>query len=252
MNIKSRKQAKLDGDKRYFTGKSCVNGHVTERSVSSGGCLECHRLVQRKRRVENPESSIEISRRSYYKNVEHSRERARDWYRKNSEVVKERKRKANKTEKYIKTNRDYVKNNKERINKNSAEWRSNNPQKVIDTRKRYYEKNKEKIRESYIKWYKKNPTNRSVRSAIERIEKYKGSKIQSKVGYTHEELIMRIEFQFKDGMSWDNRSEWHIDHKKPISRFLKQGVYDIRIINALSNLRPVWAKDNLSKGSKWK
>ena len=27
------------------------------------------------------------------------------------------------------------------------------------------------------------------------------------------QVVTGIEFQFKDGMSWDNRSEWHIDHK---------------------------------------
>lgn len=29
---------------RYFTGKPCKNGHLSERSISNGGCLECHRL----------------------------------------------------------------------------------------------------------------------------------------------------------------------------------------------------------------
>ena len=50
-------------------------------------------------------------------------------------------------------------------------------------------------------------------------------------------------------MSWDNYGEWHIDHKKPISKF-KDGI-SISTINALSNLQPLWAKDNLSKGNKF-
>jgi hypothetical protein len=52
---------------------------------------------------------------------------------------------------------------------------------------------------------------------------------------------------FDVGMSWANRSEWHIDHIKPLSLFAKEGVYDLNIINALSNLQPLWAKDNLEK-----
>lgn len=32
---------------RYFTGKPCVRGHVAERYVTSGICLECHRLHNR-------------------------------------------------------------------------------------------------------------------------------------------------------------------------------------------------------------
>jgi hypothetical protein len=68
-------------------------------------------------------------------------------------------------------------------------------------------------------------------------------------GYTPEQLIKRIECQFQDGMSWSNRKEWHIDHRKPISMFI-EGTSP-RIINMLCNLKPVWAKDNLSKGFKF-
>jgi hypothetical protein len=50
-------------------------------------------------------------------------------------------------------------------------------------------------------------------------------------------------------MSWSNYGRWHIDHKKPISKF-KDGS-NISVINALSNLQPLWAKDNLSKGNKF-
>ena len=49
-------------------------------------------------------------------------------------------------------------------------------------------------------------------------------------------------------MSWDNRKEWHIDHKKPISLF-KPGTSP-KIINILSNLQPLWKIDNLSKSNK--
>ena len=71
------------------------------------------------------------------------------------------------------------------------------------------------------------------------------------VGYGHKDLIKRIEFQFKPGMNWSNYGKWHIDHKKPIARFIEQGVFDPKIINALSNLQPLWAFDNISKGSKF-
>ncbi len=72
-----------------------------------------------------------------------------------------------------------------------------------------------------------------------------------KVPYTAEQLKQRIEFNFRDGMSWDNWGEWHIDHTKPIKRFLEQGITDVAVINALCNLRPLWAKENLSKGAKF-
>ena len=36
----TRKQALEMGLKKYFTGKHCINGHLTERSIN-GGCLGC-------------------------------------------------------------------------------------------------------------------------------------------------------------------------------------------------------------------
>jgi hypothetical protein len=36
-----RNEAKLRGDIRYFTGKPCIRNHISERTVSSGGCLVC-------------------------------------------------------------------------------------------------------------------------------------------------------------------------------------------------------------------
>jgi hypothetical protein len=42
----SRATAKARGLLRYFTGRPCPRGHVTERYVSSHGCMECVRLFK--------------------------------------------------------------------------------------------------------------------------------------------------------------------------------------------------------------
>jgi hypothetical protein len=36
-----REEARLQGRKRYFTGRPCVHGHETERYVSTGACIAC-------------------------------------------------------------------------------------------------------------------------------------------------------------------------------------------------------------------
>jgi hypothetical protein len=41
-------ESKAHGVRRYFTGKACVYGHVTERQVSSRNCYECIRLNNRR------------------------------------------------------------------------------------------------------------------------------------------------------------------------------------------------------------
>lgn len=75
-----------------------------------------------------------------------------------------------------------------------------------------------------------------------------GKRTEEKLGYTKAEFIARIESQFETGMTWDNHGDWHIDHIKPISAFIEEGVKDPKIVNALDNLQPLWAFDNLSKG----
>ena len=47
MLLRNRKEAKEKGMKKYFTGKPCKHGHISERRVSCGGCIQCDRLRQK-------------------------------------------------------------------------------------------------------------------------------------------------------------------------------------------------------------
>lgn len=67
------------------------------------------------------------------------------------------------------------------------------------------------------------------------------------LGYSVEELKAHLERQFVKGMSWENRGDWHIDHIVPLSSFTQD---QVRQAWALSNLRPLWAKQNLTKHKK--
>jgi hypothetical protein len=42
-----RKNAKLAGLSRYFTGRSCQDGHIVERYTSNGNCIMCARESDR-------------------------------------------------------------------------------------------------------------------------------------------------------------------------------------------------------------
>lgn len=78
---------------------------------------------------------------------------------------------------------------------------------------------------------------------------YKAGKLADILGYTAEELARHIERQFVHGMSWDNRSEWHIDHIIPLASFCFASTDDPEFKRAwsLPNLRPVWKHENLKK-----
>lgn len=67
------------------------------------------------------------------------------------------------------------------------------------------------------------------------------------LGYNRQQFGQHIKSQFQDGMTWENHGEWHIDHIIPVSELVRCGVTDPAKINALSNLRPMWAADNMSK-----
>lgn len=42
MKVIGRQEAIKQGLLRYFTGKPCLRGHISERAVSHRGCLSCH------------------------------------------------------------------------------------------------------------------------------------------------------------------------------------------------------------------
>jgi len=83
-------------------------------------------------------------------------------------------------------------------------------------------------------------------------EKKNGHKWEDLVGYTCEDLMSHLESQFKDGMSWDNKGQWHIDHIIPRSHFHFNGPEDTEFKKcwALNNLQPLWAEENLKKYTK--
>lgn len=111
-----------------------------------------------------------------------------------------------------------------------------------------------KNRAYYASILKQDPCYKLRRKAYDEINNallWNSGKVKVSIGYTSDELRARIQSQFKPGMTWENRGEWEIDHRKPISAFIKEGVNDLKIINALDNLQPLWKEENATKGSKY-
>ena len=71
------------------------------------------------------------------------------------------------------------------------------------------------------------------------------------IGCSIEFFKSYIESKFKINMTWDNYGVyWHIDHRISVKHFVDKGVTNSKVINALSNLKPLHALDNLRKSSK--
>lgn len=78
-----------------------------------------------------------------------------------------------------------------------------------------------------------------------------GRRSELLLGYSKADLRVHLESQFRDGMSWDVRDSFHIDHIKPVAQFFREGVYDPSVINALSNLQVLTPEENRRKSDKY-
>lgn len=164
--------------------------------------------------------------------------------------------------------------NKERINKQNNDWSRANKERIAEAGRQYYKNNREKVaarlkaaRERKPELYKEiNRRNRARRLAT-RPELRIHSRISSQlkyciptgkggmatrelIGYHPSELRDHLQKQFLKGMSFENFGEWHIDHIIPSSSFDLTTPEGIRAAWAITNLRPLWAKDNIRKGAK--
>ena len=78
------------------------------------------------------------------------------------------------------------------------------------------------------------------------------AKFEDFVGYSTQQLKTHLEAQFTKDMNWEKfrLGEIHIDHIVPISSFDLSDPNELRSAWAITNLRPLWAKDNLTKSNK--
>jgi hypothetical protein len=182
------------------------------------------------------------------------------YYSKNKNVINER-------------NRKYWAENKETLN----EWQKQYFSEHKEERHQYYVDNKESIYANK-RLYENNrlqtdatfKIRKNVSHAIRRfMKKLGGSKrglsISKYLPYTIQELRKHLEKQFEFWMNWENYGNynpdnwddndpstwtWQIDHIVPHSTFnyISLEDQDFKKCWALSNLRPLSAKQNLSDG----
>jgi len=152
----------------------------------------------------------------------------------------------------VKSNKKYD-YGKDYFKQHSKKYREANPVKAKKIAKSYRDNNKEKEKARVNRFRIKNKELIAWRRLLTRTlyvlnhEKKNGKTIEL-LGYSAIQLKIHLESLFTEGMSWDNYGEWHIDHKKPVSRFDKDT--PMSVVNCLCNLQPLWAFDNISKGNK--
>lgn len=144
---------------------------------------------------------------------------------------------------YTKTNiwlRNRYSTDKDEVLRMNAEYRKNNWSKV-------YAKRCE-------------PSNRAgavlhlrLTSALKRGISGNFNKEMEYLGCSMKHFMSILESKFYEDMSWENYGAyWHIDHIRPRCSFDLTKDEDKKICFHYSNLQPLTAKDNMSKGSKYK
>jgi hypothetical protein len=154
----------------------------------------------------------------------------------------------------------YYQKNKEVRKDRAKKWHKNNRERTREMNRKSYQKHKEKrVRQSVEYERKKLKTDITLVIKKRLRARLKGAlngKIKSKstmelLGVPHVDfLITWLECKFKEGMTWENRSLWHIDHIIPCSSFDLTKPEEQAKCFHYTNLQPLWASENLSKGNR--
>lgn len=128
-----------------------------------------------------------------------------------------------------------------------VEWRKDNRKKLNDNYL-IYEKNR-KLIDPQFKLIK---TLRSrLGTAVRRQNSSKNNNTIDLLGCSVSFLKEYLQTKFKEGMTWENHGEWHIDHIRPCASFNLLDEEEQKKCFHYTNLQPLWASENLSKGCKF-
>lgn len=233
---------------------SCFTKDSYTKTGFNSSCKEC----EKKRKLLNTKSIEEKEKIAIYqkeyrnKNVEIRAIKNKEYREKNKESLKE---------KDSKRKKEYYAINKEKINSINRKYYSDNELKESERKRKFYIENKENIIKKCILYRKKRlkidslyKFNIAIRCCIGR--SFKRGKNNFTKNISSEDIlcisvidfIAYIESLFTEGMSLSNHGIWHLDHIVPLNTAKTED--DIIRLNHYTNFQPLWAKDNLKKGSK--
>lgn len=234
--------------------KELINssGHVipqfTKQELDERGTLKAGRKVVYASDEERHEAVLRNSREFKKRNPAKIRKWGKEHHAKNRE-------------KHLEYAREYHKQNKEKKYQDVKRWRENNPERWEQIKKTYQpiiSAKREQRKKVDINYKLRVLISTRILVAIKNSSGKKAYKTNQLIGCTVPYLRKYLERQFYDHpetgetMSWDNHGlyGWHIDHISPIAGYdLTKKSQQLKAFH-YSNMQPLWAKENLSKGAK--
>lgn len=230
------------------------------KSGYGGQCKTCKnkRLSSKPITEEQREKNRTKAKKHYYKTIDKQRQRSKDKY--HSLTEEEKKQKNKKRLEHHHKNKDVINEKRRERYKNDPSLREKNSQRM----KAYYQDNREDLIQNAVD-YTRNRRQTDIVYRIQRVVSNavwyavtgqrgsKGGKTFDELPYTPHDLKEHLEKQFDENMTWENYgSYWHIDHIYPHSKLPYDSIKhpNFQKAWALSNLRPLEAKENQSKGAK--
>ena len=222
---------------------------------------EYKKLYEREYRKKNKDRINENKRKNREENIEKYREYGRKYYANNKEKFARGFKSFEEQERLRKRDREYHMKNKEKRNEWSKNWRLKNLEYVAERNRKHQQdpKNRDKYRAYWRKSLKKKLTdpNKKLKHYLRcrigdflRGENKSNESSLNLLGCSIEECWKYLESKFQSGMTRKNYGLWHVDHIKPCSSFDLTDPEQQKICFHYKNLQPLWAEDNLKKGTK--
>ncbi|MDR3464153.1 MAG: HNH endonuclease signature motif containing protein [Beijerinckiaceae bacterium] len=250
----SRADARARGLSRYWTGKPCKHGHIAERIVANGACVECVALISKRYKERDPEHFRELRRGVEQKYRDLHREKVREKDRRSwaAAPVERRQRHRAADKKYREANKEkerersarWAAANPEKVRARDKRWRDANPDKIRVKNKRYKAENAERLapiaRERTKQWEKDNPEKAAENHrVVQRRRRARVAGIEGDHTRAETDALLRTQrfICAEPTCGADIHKHRHLDHVHPIARGGSNGIENLQWLCPSCNRR---------------
>lgn len=239
--IVTRSDALSVGATRFFTGKPCKHGHLSERTSANGGCIRCNAItgaelyqadkprrylkskawkaanLEKVRALGRQYSKAHRDQANAWKAANRNSINAagREYNKRNSDALSAKARLRNALPEAKAARQTHYVENRDAVKRRVREWKLKHPDRALASRKTHYEANKDAIKQRVREWNEANPEGPRVRG-----RNYRARKYQAEGSHTRAEI--KALFVKQAGLCVYCRARltagYHADHIQPLAR----------------------------------